>query len=320
MHFQNNKFLVSACVFSLVSNLGSNISFAMKENDDDNDKGYSLESSEENDPNETKKEGKENRVDNSENKMRDDLKKYNNNDLCGIFEENQNGKKLSNNNIEDEDNQKEEMKEFLGLSGVPSFNLGDTNYKTSSDIAKKRNSFESNTVKTVKKYEEDKEDNSKLHDSITKINIKLSSPKTFFEDSSQKNDEKFQKYNESENVNEYVTPKNAKGNDCAYVSSNTIVNNVTYSRDKNRSPEIGDEIFNENNITPCKINEKNSAIDAVDYRINRFNTCLNKITISSERENFYDHLREIFAEHPQYKVAVPVIVVGVIVFKEAFDL
>jgi|GEM_PF-6111824 len=319
MHFQNNKFLVSACVFSLVTNFGANGTFAMKENDDD-DGEYIPESREENDSNETKKEGKENRIDNSENKMRDDLKKYNDNDLCGIFEENQNGKKLSNNNIEDEDNQKEEMKEFLGFSGVPSFNLGDTNYKTSSDIAKKKNSFESNTVKTVKKYEEDKEDNSKLHDSITKINIKLPSPKTFFEGGSQKNVEKFRKYNESKNVNKYMTPKNAKISDYTHVSSNNIVNNVTYSRDKNRSPEIGDEIFKTNKITPCKINEKNSASGVAGYKSTQFSIYLNNIVISPKRENFYDHLREIFEEHPKYKIAVPIVVVGIFIFKEAFKL
>lgn len=335
MSSRNNKFLVSVCVFSLVSNLGSNISFAMKEkSESDDDVSYSNESEKE--KNESKDKGirKQDPVNRYGNQMKKELYK-NNNNLSDIFGVSDGIKKTHKNYIENEEEVKDELN-FLGLSYE--------DYKSSGDINTERNKFEdiTSSIKMNKEYKEYEGYKSEPEYNKIKRNEKLSSKKIFLEEESKKNCVKNKSrkisnpQNNKRNKNSFVTPQKRfasyKPNESSQYKSGTLIKkNGNYSKDsKDKSPctkfsnnkmkyyttiNKNNNGYGSNN-DEIKLNLKNSFLGLEKGKY--YNAEL--VKMNNGNENFYDHLREIFAEHPKYKFAVPVMLFGVFVVKGAFDL
>ena len=147
------------------------------------------------------------------------------------------------------------------------------------------------------------------------------------------------KINDRRNKNSFMTPQKVfthsikvNENSSQDKSGTFIRNNINYSRDsKEKSPY---KKISNNEMEHCttanksnKANNNGSGSSSDKIRLNLKNNFLDSkvekcgntksVKISNGNENFYSHLRKIFAEHKYYVV---VAAIGVIVFKEAFDL
>lgn len=337
MSLRNNKFLVSVCVFSLVSNLGTSISFAMKEKRSIDENECSEESNSENENSQ-----KQDCVDVDENKMEKKLHEYNSDKLIDISEEKHDVEKSSKSDVESEKEVEKEMLNFLGFSGVSSFDLHNPGCNSAEQLFTKENEV---LNKISKKYEEDKGCKSEPKYDKMKKDGKLFSQEIFFEDEFKKNlgkNKRKETSNHQKNKHgksSFVTPQKEsyifKVNGSSQYKSGIFLKNGNYSKDsKDKSPCTK---FSNNKMEYYTTINKDNTSNNNGYRSKgnkiKFNLkdtfanlekekCGSKklVEVNNGNENFYDHLRKIFEEHPQYKGAVPVIVVGVMVFKEAFDL